>query len=113
MRGNGMRRIGAALAVALVAGAFVVVTPGAASACGRALTRDAVFKDLRNGNDPGSATQTRSSGVETVTLRTFHLEVDTPKAGKIGSVAVIKVNITRPAKEDPLGQGIPMDRPYT
>ena len=86
MRGRGIRRIGAALAVALAAGAFVVVTPAPALACG---------------------------GLETITLRTFHLEVDAPKSGKIGTTAVIKVNITRPAKEDPLGQGIPMeDRPY-
>lgn len=101
MRGNGSRKVAAAVAVALFTGALIVTSPGLASACGRELSRPQVFRDLRTG------------ALETVTLRTFHLEVTPPKAAAVGSAAVFEVVVTRPAKEDPLGQGIPIEeRPY-
>ena len=51
--------------------------------------------------------------MEYVSLKTFHLEVKFPKKSyRIGETVNVKVNVTRPAKEDPLGNGIPMDRPY-
>ena len=99
MRVRRIRPVAAALAVTLFAGLFVVTAAGPASACG-ALTRKQVFHDMRNGS------------METLTLRTLNLDVTPPKSGEIGSVATIKVIVTRPAKEDPLGQGIPMERPY-
>ena len=74
------------LALLLLAGASVALTPSAAFACG---------------------------GVETLSLKTFHLEVQAnKKVYKIGETANIKVTVTRPAEEDPLGNGIPMERPY-
>ena len=51
--------------------------------------------------------------MEYVSLKTLHLEIEFPKkAYAIGETVSVKVNVTRPAKEDPLGNGIPMDRPY-
>ena len=51
---------------------------------------------------------------ETVVLKTFHLVVDSPKKTyKVGENAVINVTVTRPAQEDPLGQGIPIDPPQS
>lgn len=58
----------------------------------------------------------RSQGaMETLALRTLHIEAETAKKSyRIGEVASFPVVVTRPAKEDPLGQGIPMeDRPMT
>jgi hypothetical protein len=58
----------------------------------------------------------RSGGMETLTLRTFHLEVKQyKKVYAIGDIAKIDVTVTRPANEDPLGEGQPMpwdERPY-
>jgi hypothetical protein len=43
---------------------------------------------------------------------TFDLDVAPVKpVYKIGETVKIDVTVTRPAKEDPLGNGIPMDRP--
>lgn len=50
--------------------------------------------------------------VEVVSLRTFHIDMKFPTRVAIGETAKIKVNVTSPAKEDPLGQGIPMERPF-
>jgi hypothetical protein len=57
----------------------------------------------------------RSGAMETVALGTLHVEAATAKkAYRIGETARFPVTITRPAKEDPLGQGIPIeDRPMT
>ncbi|MEA2447600.1 MAG: hypothetical protein QOK47_1237 [Actinomycetota bacterium] len=50
--------------------------------------------------------------METVSLKTFYLVVKSDKkVYKIGDTAVIKVNVSRPADQDPLGNGIPIDRP--
>lgn len=52
--------------------------------------------------------------METVSLKTFHLEVSSKKkVYKVGDTATVKVNVTRPAEEDPLGNGIPIERPTT
>ena len=56
------------------------------------------------------------SGVllETIGLRTYNLEVKADKSAyKIGETAKVHVTITRPAKEDPLNQGIPIDPPQS
>ena len=45
-------------------------------------------------------------------LRTFHVEAEPQrKSYKAGDVMRVLIRVTRPANEDPAGQGIPMDRP--
>lgn len=104
------RSISILAASSLLVGASVTLAP-TASACGQQLTRREVFKEMRTGDLARS-----SGGMETATFRTFHLEVKTDqKVYKIGDIAKIDVNVTRPANEDPLGEGNPMpwtDRPY-
>ena len=52
------------------------------------------------------------AGMETISLRTFYLEIKADKKlYSVGDVAKIHVNVTRPADEDPLGEGIPLPRP--
>ncbi|MEA2497694.1 MAG: hypothetical protein QOH26_99 [Actinomycetota bacterium] len=47
--------------------------------------------------------------METVQLRTFHIEAKPLAKGyKIGRAAKVSVQITRPADEDPTGSGIPL-----
>jgi hypothetical protein len=61
----------------------------------------------------GYAKQVMRHGLEQVQVKTLNLEVSPVKESyEIGDVAKFQANVTRPAKEDPLGQGIPMDRPY-
>lgn len=49
-------------------------------------------------------------GLETVTLRTFHIDAKPRKKSyKIGETVVFDVTVTRPAEEDPFGAGVPMD----
>lgn len=79
------RKIGVVTVATLVAAGLVAAAPSPAQACG---------------------------GMEQVTLRTFDLEVTPPKVAKIGTTITVKVLVTRPAKEDPAGQGIPTDRPF-
>ncbi|MDQ3962484.1 MAG: hypothetical protein M3277_00980 [Actinomycetota bacterium] len=83
--GRARRKIGVLTVATLVAAGLVAIAPSPAYACG---------------------------GVEQVTLRTFNLDVTPPKVAEIGTTVTVKVLVTRPAKEDPLGQGIPMDRPF-
>ncbi|MDQ3940394.1 MAG: hypothetical protein M3238_03475 [Actinomycetota bacterium] len=78
------RKIGVVIAATLVAAGLVALAPSPAYACG---------------------------GVEQITLRMFNLDVTPPKVAKIGTTITVKVVVTRPAKEDPAGQGIPMERP--
>ena len=61
-----------------------------------------------------SACVGKSAGaMEYLSLKTLHLEIKfLKKSYAIGDTVNVKVNVTRPAKEDPLGNGIPMDRPY-
>jgi hypothetical protein len=63
---------------------------------------------------PTAAVSAPGCAMETVTLKTFHLEVKAKKkVYKVGEIAQVLVNVTRPAEEDPLGNGIPIDRPTT
>lgn len=96
------------LSLVLLAGAVVVAAPTSASACGVAtLTRKDVFRAMRNGK------MANAGAMETMSLKTLNLDYKADKKiYKVGSIAEVKVNVTRPAKEDPAGQGIPMDRPY-
>ncbi|HEV3473520.1 MAG TPA: hypothetical protein VG408_10030 [Actinomycetota bacterium] len=97
------------LVATLVATGIVAASPSPAQAC-RKMTRTYVFDQMRAGT---LGTESSDSGsLETVTLRTFNLDVTAPKVAEIGTTVTIKVLVTRPAKEDPLGQGIPMDRPF-
>ncbi len=51
---------------------------------------------------------------EIVQLRTIHIDAKISKpVYKVGETAIFKLTLTRPAKEDPAGQGIPMDPPTT
>ncbi len=103
------RRIGVVTVATLVAAGLVAIAPSPAQAC-RRLTRAQVFEQLRTGGfESGSS---RSGGMEQVTLRTFNLDVTPPKVAEIGTTVTVKVVVTRPAKEDPAGQGIPMERPF-
>jgi hypothetical protein len=52
--------------------------------------------------------------METVALRTFYLDIKAAKkVYKVGQTAVINVNVTRPSDQDPMGMGVPMERPFT
>lgn len=66
----------------------------------------------------GAATKTMKDGLtkggmETATLRTLEIdaEVKAPTY-RVGDIAKFPVHVTRPAKEDPLRQGLPWERPY-
>lgn len=68
---------------------------------------------MRNEKDLDLGVVKTSGGMEAIALLTFDLEVGKLKpVYKIGDVVTVDVKVTRPAKEDPLGNGIPMDRPY-
>ena len=52
--------------------------------------------------------------METVALKTFHLVLAADKkVYKVGDTATVEVTVTRPAHEDPLGNGIPFDPPQS
>ena len=99
------KKIGVLTAATLVATALVATVPSTAQAC-MPFTRKVAFENMRTGayEDGGN--------MEQITVRTFNLDVTAPKVAEIGSTVTVKVLVTRPAKEDPLGQGIPMDRPF-
>ena len=105
MAGAAKRKIGVVTVATLVAAGLVAAAPTAAQAC-KKVTRASVFEQMRSGGFEDSG------GMEQVTLRTFDLKVTPPKVAEIGSTVTVKVLVTRPAKEDPLGQGIPMERPF-
>lgn len=95
-----MKRYSAVAAFAL----FVTLLPGAgmAQASSRLACSGRAVDVMRNGNS-----------MEQVQLKTLKLEASPAKDSyRIGEVAKFKALVTRPADEDPLGQGIPMDRPY-
>lgn len=106
---KGMKR---SFSIALAAGlTAALLAPSAAPAAsssgmrcaGRASKINESF--LRDGS--------RSNQMEQVSLKTFHIEAKpTAKIVPVGDTIKVKTNVTRPAQEDPLGQGIPMDRPY-
>ena len=97
------------LSATLVASAFTALTPSSALACASTLTRHDVFRHLRHGQDAGA----NSSAMETFSFRTLNIEFEAnKKVYRRGDIAEITAMVTRPAKEDPLNNGIPMDRPY-
>ena len=55
-----------------------------------------------------------STNLEFVYLKTFKLDVKLPQKNPYGpgDKVPFPTTVTRPAEEDPLGQGIPMPRPY-
>lgn len=109
-----MRRLTSILLSAtLMAGALVAVSAAPAGACRQAVTKRDVFRSMRSGKTLDAGVVRASGGMEQVALLTFNLEVGKTKpAYQIGDVVPIDVTVTRPAKEDPLGNGIPMDRPF-
>ena len=95
---DGMRtRTALVLSTALLSGLLAFGHAAPAQAC----SSRGVRAMLRSG-----------SALEVVSLRTYHLVVEADKPSyKVGDTAVINVTVTRPAHEDPLGQGIPIDPP--
>ena len=54
----------------------------------------------------------RDGEMETVALRTFTLELESAKPTyRIGETAIVHARVTRPADEDPLQLGVPLDSP--
>jgi hypothetical protein len=109
-----MRRLTSILLSAiLVSGALTTVAASPASACARALRKSDVFAAMRNGSDLDAGVVRASAGMETISLLTLNLDVSpVKKTYKIGDTVKIDVTVTRPAKEDPGGNHIPMERPY-
>lgn len=90
------KRTGLLAATAILAALLVVAPVSSAGACSSRNVKSMI----------------RSGAIEVVGLRTYHLEVaPSKKAYKVGDTAQINVTVTRPAHEDPLGQGIPVDPP--
>lgn len=111
---GGLRRFTSILISAtLVAGAFTTVVASPASACGRAVVKQEVFRAMRNEQSLDAGVVRASGGMEQISLLTFNLELGKVKSAyKIGDIVPLNVTVTRPANEDPLGNGIPMERPY-
>lgn len=101
------------LAVFLMAGALTALGASPALACRKAVGRADVFRAMRDDGALDAGVVRAGAGMETISLLTFDLEVaDVKPVYAIGDVVTVDVAVTRPAKEDPLGNGIPMDRPY-
>lgn len=98
----GMRRItGSLLGSLLLASLFVTAGPVSAAPLP---CQGAANRTLRHGLE---------HGLETVTLRMFHIEAKTKrKAYRVGEFVKVPVEVTRPAKEDPLKLGLPWERPF-
>jgi hypothetical protein len=103
------KRVGLLVATALLAGALSLspisagAAPGPCSGPSRTSTR-AMTRAV--------ATQEGRSGLETITLRTFHVVVKADrKAYRIGQTAKMTATVTRPAHEDPFSQGVQFDPP--
>lgn len=63
---------------------------------------------------PSPAPCGASGANEIVQLRTLHVETKiSKKVYRVGETAIFKMTVTRPAHEDPLGQGVPVDPPTT
>lgn len=93
-----MRRMTSWL-VALVAGGLVGAAPGAGAA--PALSPEAVVRGA-------------CGNFETISLRTYHVVIKSDKeVYAVGETAKIHVKVTRPAHEDPLNLGIPIDPPVS
>lgn len=91
------RRTSLVAVTAVLAGTMAFASSAPAQAC--------AARGVKSGLRSGAL-------LETVGLKTYHLEVKPDKRSyKIGETAQVHVTVTRPAKEDPLGEGIPMDSP--
>ena len=84
--------LSASLSAALLGG-----TSGAATTASRLACSGRAIKILK------------ATGMEQVALKSFTINAKTPKSPQVGDVVKIPVLVTRPAEEDPAGQGIPMD----
>lgn len=92
------KRTALLVATGILAALLVVAPASSAAACSSRNVRAMV----------------RSGAIEVVALRTYHLEVEpSQKTYKVGDTAKINVVVTRPAHEDPAGQGIPIDPPQS
>lgn len=101
------------LAATLIAGALTTVAASPATACRRTVEKRDVFRAMMNDRDLNLGVVRTSRGMETVALLTFDLEIGKLKpVYRIGDVVAVDVKVTRPAEEDPLGNGIPMERLY-
>lgn len=62
----------------------------------------------------GKGCTTADAMMEYITPVTMHVEIKSfPKQYKVGDVVKVKVEVTRPAEEDPAGLGVAFDRPMT
>ena len=102
-------RVGLLLATALLVGALSLspvsagASPGPCSGPSRHSTRAMTL---------AVGTQEGRNSLETITLRSFHVVVKADrKAYKIGQTAKLTATVTRPAHEDPFGQGVGFDPP--
>jgi hypothetical protein len=102
-------RVGLLLATALLVGALSLspvsagASPGPCSGPSRHSTRAMTL---------AIGTQEGRNSLETITLRSFHVAVKADrKAYKIGQTAKLTATVTRPAHEDPFGQGVGLDPP--
>ena len=92
------RQVGLVAATSVLVGMLSFTSATAAQACSTAGVRSGL----------------RSGAFETVSLRTYHLEAKADKPSyKIGEIAKVHVTVTRPAHEDPFGEGIPIDPPQS
>jgi hypothetical protein len=100
------KRVGLLVATALLAGSLSLspISAGAAPCSGPRTSTRAMTRAV--------ATQEGRSGLETITLRTYHVVVKANrKAYRIGQTAKMTATVTRPAHEDPFGQGVQFDPP--
>lgn len=108
-----MRKLTSVLVAATLMATFAVISASPANACRQAVSKGTVFRAMESGQDLDAGVVRASGGMEQVSLLTFDLEIGKLKSAyEIGDVVPIDVTVTRPAKEDPLGNGIPMERPY-
>ena len=97
---RGLRRIGAVLVAASIS--TTIVSAPTASSASSIPCRGFVQRHLAAQN------------FDIVQVGTFWVTVKPlAKSYKIGDVAKVKATVTRPAHEDPAGQGIPIDPPVT
>jgi hypothetical protein len=102
------QRVGLLLATALLVGALTlspisVASAGACSGPSRPSTRAMTL---------AIATQEGRNHLETVTLRSLHVVLKADrKAYRIGQTAKLTATVTRPAHEDPFGQGVEFTPP--
>ena len=97
-----MRRVSMLLASSMLIATIAVAAGPASAATGGCGSRTAVNKALR------------TNQMETFTLRTLDVEAKVKRAVvNRGDFVEIEVTVTRPAKEDPIGEGtpLPVERP--